>query len=747
MRSDRLTRRSLVKALSAAPLAPVLAARETLAARPAEWRVGSTAERLRAKPYARRLCRVENYPSCLTPVDRPVGISVEEYAELIADAGLEVQIVAAELDRGTPRFPSKMLPPRAGVEGDRLPRFLELAHRKGIVVLSYISMNYCKPLKRLHPEWLMKFLDDGRPEPENLGWFCFNSPFRDWRVTHLHEYLDSLDLDGFYFDDMNWGSHEEKPFYPGCCCRFCEELFRRDTGLAVPRKVDLASLEFKRFVNWRYDRLRDFLAHITRGVKAKYPDAVIDFNYYGRHGGDWSLAHPLNPLGLEKVGGHFFIETNQVEDGSSFAAKTARAHGAPFAIWRHAVQTLPEVVGSSAPYAEPLSPTIHGLAGLANGGAAVYGMFDGPMPLRRSLMKSIFREIKKREDYCVGETLKYLALHFSQQLRDFRPAPPGTPPQYGLRTTKGAYEILNRSHLLVDVLLDEQLVTERLSPYRVLFLSNSACLSARQCEAIRTFVRGGGTLVATHQTSLLDELGRPQGAFQLGDVLGLEYRGPAEKQGVHGVVYVPRDDALRRQFEHVIGFAAEETRVAVRAGARVDVLCTRSSLQGDRPLDQFDVKAGFDSGEPAVTMHAFGAGRAFYIAGDAGAAYLHNPYPPLRRFIAGLVGRTRPPIEVEAPRAVEVTAATRGSGEMIVHLLNNPMPWVPFSTPVQESTTYLYLDEINPIRDVRIRFNDARVRRASLPLQGRTLPVAGSPAAVVVPEVGLHEVVLVEVER
>ena len=89
---------------------------------------------------------------------------------------------------------------------------------------------------------------------------------------------DHLDLDGFYFDDMNWGSHEERPYYTGCYCRYCEEIFRRDTGLAVPVKVDLTSLDFRRWVNWRYDKLRDFLSHITRKVKAKYPDAVIDFN-------------------------------------------------------------------------------------------------------------------------------------------------------------------------------------------------------------------------------------------------------------------------------------------------------------------------------------------------------------------------------------------------------------------------------------------------------------------------------------
>ncbi|PYV37787.1 MAG: hypothetical protein DMG06_27165, partial [Acidobacteria bacterium] len=122
------------------------------------------------------MCRVECYPSCLNPEESYVGLSVEEYAELIHQAGLEVQIVAGDWDYGRPRFPSKRLPPHPIVGKDRLPRFLEVAHEKGILVLTYYPIIYNKLLKKIHPEWLMRFLDDGRPEPENLGWFCLNSP-------------------------------------------------------------------------------------------------------------------------------------------------------------------------------------------------------------------------------------------------------------------------------------------------------------------------------------------------------------------------------------------------------------------------------------------------------------------------------------------------------------------------------------------------------------------------------------------
>ncbi|MBM3801135.1 MAG: hypothetical protein FJW26_02360 [Acidimicrobiia bacterium] len=741
MRQGDVSRRSFVKGLAASPLLGNLLSSQSLAGAEVK-RVGSTAERLKAKPYEKRVCRVENYPSCLMPEESYIGLSVEEYVELIHEAGLEVQIVAGEIDRGTPRFRSKMLPPRPDVDRDRLPQFLKLAHEKGILVLAYYPMIYTKPLRKIHPEWLMRFLDDGRPKPENLGWFCFNSPYRDWLARYLIEYLDNLDLDGFYFDDMNWGSHEDWPFTPSCCCEYCEKLFKEETGFRIPAKVDFGSLDFKHFVNWRYEKTKGIMAYLTQQVKAKYPDAVLDFNYYGRHKADWSLGHPINPLGLEKVGAYFFAETNPVEDGSSFTAKVARAHGSPFAIWRHAVQTLPEVISSSAPEAEPLSPTLHGLAALANGGAAFYGMFDGPIVLRKNLMKAIFQEAKKRADYMDGETVKYVALHHSQQTRDFYSSPTA---QYGLRVTKGVFEILNQSQLLVDIVFDEQLKRENLSAYRVLFLSNSACLSDRQVDEIRTFVAQGGTLIATHETSLLDELGQKRSDFLLSDVLGVNYHS-TPKGAVRGIVYVPQELAISREFGYVICFAGEESLVSLRPGSKVEVICTRSNLTGKSPLDKFDSRKNYDSSEPAVTLNRFGKGKAIYINGDVGAAFIHNPYPPLKRLVAQLVRRTKPPIEIEAPRAIEVTAALRGPREMVIHLVNNPAPSLPFGTRSQDVTTHFYLEEVNPIYNVRIKLNDFKLRGASLPLQARALPIAHHPVGVLVPEVKLHEVVLLELE-
>lgn len=709
-------------------------------------RVGSTAERQAHKPYHQRMCRTECYPGCAGPGATYEGMSVEQWVDFIDDLGMEVQIVNGEIGRGTPRFRSTMIAPYAGVDSDRMPLFLERAHERGIIVLSYYPAIYTRPLKPIHPEWMMQLLDDGRPPIENDGWFCFNSPYRDWLAEYLIEWLDNLDLDGFYFDDTNYGSHQDdSPWYASCCCDFCARRFRDETGHEIPRKVDFASAAFRRFVNWRYDRLIEFMHCLARRIKARHPHAILDFNSYITTKTTWRWGHPLASFRLEEVGASCFTETFRSPREVGLVARILRSTGTPFGIFRGTNQQLRGF--GAAPCPEGEASLIAGLATMMNGGAPCGGPFGEPSAFQREAIKRLFAEYKRREGFVAGRTLKYLALHYSQINRDFGPAEIAhntletDPQQTALRPTSGAYEMLNRSHFALDIALDEHLDADRLGQYSVLFLSDSACLSDAHCEAIRRFVDRGGTLIATHHTSLLDEEGQPRGQFALADVLGVAYRGPAGDAEDHAVVWVPCTPELSGAFGHLICCYGQESAVSALPGT--EVLCERSSLQQVGPLETFDVGKDHRTGQPAVTARPYGRGEAIYLAADVGGAYLSSPYPPLRRFVASLVRRKPPPLEVVAPEAIEFTAAMRPSGELMVHLLNNPTPVLPWEVANADFvSTFLACAEVNPIRDVQISVNDFKVKAARLPLQRRDLAVTADPAVITVPRIDLHEVVL-----
>ena len=75
---------------------------------------------------------------------------------------------------------------------------------------------------------------------------------------------------------------------------------------------------------------------------------------------------------------------------------------------------------------------------------------------------------------------------------------------------------------------DRLLDPAHLNAFKTLILPNIAALSEQQCGQIRAYVRGGGSLVATHETSLYDEWGVRRQNFGLSSLFGVKYNGRLE---------------------------------------------------------------------------------------------------------------------------------------------------------------------------------------------------------------------------
>ena len=740
-------------------------------------RVGSTRQRLKELPYDKRVCRIVHYPTSLS-IDKVTGkrdesrpyASMEEEVDAVADAGTEVWSITGFFTRGVPRYDSKILKPLEDLDMEAIPRFLELAHERGIIVLTYYPFIFNHQLKDIHPEWAIKMLDDGGEEVWDEGWSCWNSPFRDWLPELLSEALDQLDFDGIFFDDMNWGTHSDagQRRVGGCHCDYCRQQLREETGLELQQKVDMDSVDFRRYVNWRYDKFVDAIAHFSTKLHERHPDAIINWNYYCRPYGTpdtgWMTAHPLNPM---DVGSYPFVEAGLDNLGSGIPTKICQALGQKtFGIWLWATQTLVECISHSAPYPEAHVPLIYGLNAVAHGGGSITTCLDaGDHTIHGDTLKSVLSELARLRDHIGEETVKYLALHVSQQTRDFAP-PYRDEPDLWWRQLRGSHELMIRSHVLTDYLFDRHLTDQKkLSQYGVLLLANSACLSSAEADAIRSFADNGGTVVATHQTSLFDELGQQQSDFQLADLFGISYKGasteapgraldedtsPMRLYGRHGTrrtnesnIYVPQSEKMRQRFGRVICFGGPHSTVALTNGNTAQVLCTKSSLTWENgpPLKEFYSGMEYDSGEPAVTVNDYGKGRAIYICGDVGSGYDLNPLPQLKRFVASLLETTTAPIELDGPRVIELSATWCGGKEISVHLLNNPLPVLPWSIPSSTHRSYLYPEEVVPVHNVVLKFNGFAVKKATAPLTSQKLTLGNNGSTVTVPVVGPHELV------
>ena len=92
----------------------------------------------------------------------------------------------------------------------------------------------------------------------------------------------------------------------------------------------------------------------------------------------------------------------------------------------------------------------------------------------------------------------------------------------------GMYQALVEARIPFEMAHDRLLDAEHVDRYRLLILPNVAALSDAQCEQLRQYVKRGGSMLATFETSLYDERGNRRKDFGLADLFGVSYGGKVE---------------------------------------------------------------------------------------------------------------------------------------------------------------------------------------------------------------------------
>ncbi|HWI58111.1 MAG TPA: beta-galactosidase trimerization domain-containing protein, partial [Bacillota bacterium] len=317
------------------------------------------------------------------------------------------------------------------------------------------------------------------------------------------------------------------------------------------------------------------------------------------------------------------------------------------------------------------------LQGLANG---AYPNFWTAMG-----MKPVFDFMARcagQLDFDTTAPVKFLALPRDLTVSEMqRQAPLGAGINYGehdrfLAPYVGAYSALMRSGLPV-VTLHRPHFEEELAGYKVLLLANIALLSDTQAEAVRQFVRDGGGLIATHETSLLDEKGRRRTDFALADVLGVHYK--ATLPGAARWVNLAGKHPLASGLPTTSPLLHQEPLVEVEPA-------------GAESVGSFATGNPGEGTPPAVLTHQYGRGRVVYLPGRFDSMECYQLTPAIERLFANAVRWVAPeglPVEVTAPGTIGVTLF-RQPGRLIVHLVNH------------ERDSQLRRDTFAPIPQVRL---------------------------------------------
>ncbi|MCL4562754.1 MAG: alpha-L-fucosidase [Chloroflexi bacterium] len=195
----------------------------------------------------------------------------EEFAATLEKAHVNSVTCFARCHHGWMYYDSKLFPERVHphlANRNLLKEQIEACHRHGIRVPVYTSVQWDMETVREHPEWRVITADGrlaGTPpyEPGFYRHLCYNTPYRDWFKSHVREVLETLPVDGMFYDIV---------VPRDCSCSYCKgEMERR--GLD-PSDEDVR-LAFAR------ESMKNFVEDISQFTWAIRPGISIYYNSAG----------------------------------------------------------------------------------------------------------------------------------------------------------------------------------------------------------------------------------------------------------------------------------------------------------------------------------------------------------------------------------------------------------------------------------------------------------------------------------
>ncbi len=594
-------------------------------------------------------------------------------------------------------------------------------------------------VRQAHPDWIA-VNRDGQPvrhwaNPE-LWVTCALGPYNFEFMDQVHrEIVARYRIDGVFAN--RWA-----PQGGDCFCVHCQQNFKTATGLALPRTTNPRDEARRQYLEWRTERLIElwkrwdatvqganaaarFIPNGPPSMKSAGELAAIQFTDNQARRGltpPWNNGRRAKELrsvmGRRPIGGIFSVGVEE-----------------PYR-WKDSVQSEPEI-------------RLWVAEGTANGMRPWVTKFSGVLYDRRWLpaVERIYDWHYKHERYLRNEApLARIGLLYSEQTSRYHPG--------AVNGDRADDHVLGMYHALIEARLPFELVhegyltSERLSQFKVLILADTAALSDAQCAALKAYVEGGGSLVATFASSLYDEWGQQRKDFGLADVFGVSFNGRIE--GPMQNSYLSIDPDPRTKTHHAVLQGLEDATRIINGVFRVDVRPTRDfpspltliPTYPDLPMeDVYPRVPHTDTRE--LYLRDLGRGRVAYVPWDIDRTFWEVMSPDHGRLLRNVITwamNERPIVEVDGRGVIDVTV-WRQRDSMTVHLVNLTNPMM-MKGPLRETIP------IGPLT-VRVRVpNGLAVRKAHLLTAGTTLQPqqAAGTMTLTVPTVDVHEVVAIDLE-
>lgn len=626
---------------------------------------------------------------------------------------------------------------------DFCAEILEQARKVGLPVMAYYTVIWDNHAAEAHPEWTMRDSED-QPLTDTVTmdvgkwkYLCHNSGYADFAAGQIKEIAAKYPFAGFHLDmfNMDFGRLS-------CYCQTCQALFREQTGKDLPREPKWDKT-WREFLEFRYRTVERFAEKLRNAALEQNSNLCVVMNYHGSPNFDWRVGQkPVRHSLFSDLGTG---ETYTPMLGDMYPGMESRfirnlVPGKPFEMvsWR-----MNRFTDFTVKPLNQLRWEIYTC--LANGGSAMLIdqlFYDGrPDPVAYEAMGQVFRDMEPIRPYVFADFVKHVALYYSCRNRDLYAR---DRQQDFIQPVMGAYKALTENHYCVDFLFDETADIDKLSAYPVVFLPNTAAISDEEAEMFRQYVRQGGKLIATFDTSLYDPNGDILHEFQLSDLFGVRYQKT-----------VDCDTNYFRNLSGSYGRGIDPRYYVLNQGAVH--LCEKTTAKGYGDLhDSFfkrilpnrffshNVHPPHKRLTEAVFVNRYGKGTCVYIPFKLDGSYADMyELPEHRNLIRNIVDSLsqRPLMEIQAPLNTEVVLAEK-EGKVLLHLITfNPLKQAASLPTLNKPIRPSIRMEENPLfkASIKLKFPFGKIRKLRDDTQ---LRVEGDCVEMVCQN--LHELLIIE---
>ena len=682
------------------------------------------------EPWQKRVRRVGQ--TNMTEHD-PAVMNVEEWADYWH--AMKVDVVYVSVTGILAFYPSKVPFHKHGKflnDHDFFGECAAAAKKRGMRVVARMSpdLNWEDALGT-HPEWAMRHKDGtvqfSVEEPRLFKTCMFSTYMDDYVPAIIHEVNSLYDVNCFYTN--GWPPLGN---LPECYCAVCSKLPASGTPAYWRVFTERVLSLWKRY---------DGIAKEKR----------VDSFFFANSGGNVRGGPNLDQLG--KTAAWFQADNqgrtyedpavwgcsqqgrvcNAVLDGK-FSANVTAAYSTGNPGWRNATKTPDETrMWLNESLASGMAPYYHFVGG-ENG--------LGEDRRWQNIGLDYFGWTARHDaHWATKRSIANIGVVIGQSTQLLYPGPATMRTRtYMHETTQGIYDALLRGRFAFDYVHEDRLEPERLKKYRALLLPNVAMLSDRQCEQLRAYVRGGGSLMASFETSLYDEDLKPRPDFALGELMGVRKGGDAV--GTNGNPYYARIESqheILRGFSDTNWIPGAQNRIPLKPVEKPVLTVVPGFVRYPPELAYPPVP---HTDEPAVVLGERGASRTAWIAGVVERTYWISGHSDLLRLLDNTirwVTRDERMVNVEGPGFVEMFCWETEPG-YAVHLLNYS----------NANAFHGWEQSVEPLGEQQVSMKlpaGARVKTVELLRAERTVPfrLADGALRFTIPSVGDYEVATITI--